>query len=203
MGVDYAGIHFLKENLSTMSGRKLNVGWGRRFSNARSRKAFTLVEMISVLIIVSVVGLIALKSSPQTGYAILQSETDLLKAHLRYSQLRSIAQEHDFWGLRVNGANWSLYKNQCYADQDLPGEKNTTANPPIGHTCPTGMAIKVDNATGRYVSFNNWGEPYKPNNINSPTLAQLEVWTADIVITLTYAGASKSFTVTPYTGYLR
>lgn len=157
-----------------------------RFTLGCSR-AFTLVEMIAVLIIIGILASIAISTTLRSSI-VLQSEYDTLKAHLRYTQLRAIAQEYDYWGLRFRNNNWELYRNSMRTSSNLPGEEN------FRHSTPSGFTVRVDGANNRYVNFDDWGQPFINNNAPA---------SSDILITLTYEGETRTLVVTPETGYLR
>ena len=113
----------------------------------RSSSGFTLLEVIAVLLILAVLGAVALSGpSPSAPYT-LAGETDVLKGHLRYAQLRAMNDTVP-WLVAVTDTGYTL--SQATTPAVLPGEDNAT------HTFTNGVSVTSGNVT---ISFDSWGTP--------------------------------------------
>lgn len=107
---------------------------------------YTLLEVIAVLLILTVLGAVAL-SGHNTGLCSLTGESDALKGHLRYAQLRAMNDTIP-WQVLVTDTGYTLNKNTTPAL--LPGEDTAT------HTFAGGVIVTSGTIT---VTFDNWGSP--------------------------------------------
>lgn len=108
---------------------------------------FTLIEIITVLIIIGVIGALAVNRLMDTS-GELNAQTDVIKSHLRYAQARAMSSNL-IWGVDFKTNTYSFFRDGDTTDMvTLPGEENTTLNLPSGTS-----ATEV-------VSFDSWGRPY-------------------------------------------
>jgi MSHA pilin protein MshC len=141
-------------------------------------KGFTLIEVIAVLIILGILVAIAV-SRVGSNQNDLIPQADTVKSHLRFAQLKALADESTWnstWGIAFTGDSYTLQNNGGTASINLPGENGKI------HTFPSGSGITVTSTT---VTFDSWGSP-----------------ATDIDITVTQGGASKRFRVHANTGYI-
>ncbi len=142
---------------------------------ATDNKGFTLIEVIAVLIILGIVAAVAV-SRVMSNQNDLIAQTDVVKTHLRFAQLKALADDTaTSWGISFSGASYTLTKDGNPATIKLPGEDSGS------HNFPTG--VTVANAT---VAFDSWGSP----------------GTANVTVILTQSGVSKNITIYNYTGYI-
>ena len=125
-----------------------------------------MIEMVMVLIVMAIIASFVLFRTA-TSRDELIAETEILKSHLRYAQIKAM-NDTDVnvprgWGIHVpNNSSYVLYRDNAKAsDEDiLPGEVKTEDPPKDAqtHTLPSGVTVSTDcvNAT---CNFNEWGSP--------------------------------------------
>ena len=127
----------------------------------RNSNGFTMIEVISVLIILGIVAAMVISRGMSTNVVKLQSEVDVMKGHLRFAQYRAMndiaANVDTKWGINVAGDTYTLVKVDTSGPTsplNLPGESSGT---PASHTFANGVTASVtgDNP----ILFNEWGSP--------------------------------------------
>jgi len=142
------------------------------FLFSSNNKGVTLIEIITVLIILAVMGA-AITSRILDSSANLMGETEVVKSHLRYAQMKAM-NDNVTWGIDFNGSSYTL--QQDGADSGiLPGQNSFT------YTLSTGTA----SATTDPIVFDTWGDPG-----------------AAITVTVTDASGNQTFTVANITGFI-
>jgi prepilin-type N-terminal cleavage/methylation domain-containing protein len=144
-------------------------------------KGFTLIEVIAVLIILGIIAAVAV-SRVSSNQSDLIPQTDIVKSHLRFAQLKALADDVQVdgvtastWGIVFSETYYTLYNNNNPATTStLPGASDGAI-----HTFPSGVTV-----VAAPVTFNSWGNPG-----------------ATIKITLTQNG-NKDFWVYNNTGYI-
>ncbi len=135
-----------------ISKKTMTIQRSKTHGNARG---FTLVEMITVLVIAAVVGAVILYRGSGNEGAKAVTEVDRLKAHLRFAQylaLNNISPVR--WGIQINGQSYTLVRNLtgdgATFDQpyNLPGENSAT------------HSLAPLSATSVTILFDEWGTPY-------------------------------------------
>ena len=153
-----------------------------------------MIEIVVVLIILAVVSTVIVYR-PTTTSNDLIAQTEILKSHLRYAQLRAMndtlqPNNHPRWEMNFpNTASYALYK---YRDDgsgmkdpaNLPGENSNS------HTLTTGISMTTDFGSNTY--FNEWGSPVNAGG-TSVSVTQ--------TITLTQ-GTPSYITITRNTGFI-
>ncbi len=94
-----------------------------------TNRGFTLLEMITVLIILGIIAVVAVAKYRDTGADDLAA-ANTLKAHLRYAQLRAMGDIVP-WGIEIEADRYTLKKvdeNGVFenAPVNLPGENSQT-----------------------------------------------------------------------------
>ena len=76
--------------------------------SASVSRGFTLIEVVGVLLLIAVISATVL-----TQYSDLDAEAtaevELLKSHIRYTQLRALSDNVD-WGLQLNGTTYQHFR---------------------------------------------------------------------------------------------
>ncbi len=169
------------------------------------QNGFTLLEIISILIILGILAVVAVSRSVNFN-AEVYSGADALKAHLRYAQTMAMNSYFDPspipglsslpYGIRCNGTSYWLFKGTNSADTTnyirLPEDEQYINANTINLTA---KKISVDSFT---VYFDNRGIPYNTYNSaidNSPLTALLD-------IAVTASGTTKNVEIRPLTGYI-
>lgn len=146
-----------------------------RHNIARSTSGFTMLETIAVLLLVAILAAFIMPRLTSTTAYTLAGETDTLKGHLRYAQLRAMNDTVP-WTMAITEAGYSLQKNGNPAN--LPGENAAI------HVFANGVVHANDELD---VSFDSWGNPGT---------------TEDIVIRLVCGHDHRVITITTGTGYI-
>ena len=148
----------------------------RTFKTHINHRGFTMIEMVVVLIVLAIVSAVIVYR-PTTTSNDLIAQTEILKSHLRYAQIRAM-NDTVSWGIHISDAgHYVLYKNNAQATSQLPGETAQT------HTLPTDVIITSGVAT---YNFNDWGSP----------------GTSTLTITLSQGTTTSNITITKNTGYI-
>ena len=116
-----------------------------------NEKGFTLVEIITVLILLGVVSAVLI-SGNLTGDTDLSASADKLKVHLRYAQMRAMNSDVA-WGIKFDGGTYSLISDigGTPGVETLPGESDKT--------------LELPSAVIGTVGFDTWGRPSGPASI--------------------------------------
>ena len=143
-----------------------------RKNNKKRQRGFTMIEVIAVLVIIAVLAAVAVSRISSTQDISAMTESEILKSHLRYVQMRSLS-DIGTWGMSFNGSSYTALQDGNPATINLPNESSAT------HTLPTGITV-----SGSTVTFDKWGSP----------------GTADITITISSGGGT--ITITQNTGFI-
>jgi len=148
------------------------------FKLSVNSKGFTIIEIISVLIIIGVLSAVTLSKMDSTDIYDVVKEIEILKTHLRYSQIRAM-NHNESWGIHISdGTSYTLQKNGSIAPVNLPNKDSAT------HAFAKG--IKTDPGT-QVIRFDELGSPGK----------------SDIIITFKKQGKNpRKITITRKTGFI-
>jgi len=147
---------------------------------------FSLIELIIALVLISLISLIVVSRIGNTR-ADLEARTDMIKAHLRYTQAKAMNSSW-VWGIKANGTGYSLFRFDGSSETlfRLPNEE---AN--IVDLSGAGISLGSFNA----VSFDSWGRPF--NNVTASGAS------AGMSITVSSGGTgSKNIIITENTGFI-
>jgi prepilin-type N-terminal cleavage/methylation domain-containing protein len=142
----------------------------------RNNAGFTAIEIVAVLLIVGVIGAVVVSKLSSSSNVALISETETLKSHLRYAQLRAMS-DNVARGIRFNSGSYTLQIDGADATEVLPSEDSAT------HSFQTGVS-KTAGATS--IAFDRWGSPGASNQ----------------TVTLSTGGTSRTITLTQNTGFI-
>jgi prepilin-type N-terminal cleavage/methylation domain-containing protein len=154
-------------------------------SGFKKNCGFTMLEVIAVLIILGIITAFVVSRSTNIR-AELSSETETVKAHLRYAQCMALANDIYSWRITLSSGSPDYYTLSKINKSDgtetnpinLPNEDSPT------HTLPTGISITSGSGT---VTFDEWG---------SPGITTLNIILSDGV------GNSETITITKNTGFI-
>jgi prepilin-type N-terminal cleavage/methylation domain-containing protein len=149
-----------------------------RISNTPAdSKGFTMIEIISVLIIIGILSAVTVSKMTSTDVYHVVMETETLKGHLRYAQIRAMSHNQS-WGISLGTNSYTLQKDGAAAPVNLPNEDSAT------HTLSNGVSLTPG---GQTISFDDFGSPGN----------------ADIVSTLSRQGShARTITITQKTGFI-
>jgi len=153
-------------------------------SRLRNNRGFTLIEVVTVLVIIAIISVVVIARSVSTTDVDLASQLEMVKGHLRSAQASAMNTE-GFWGINFSSAT-EYYLFQGVGSTTairLPGEENATVN-----LVTKGSALTI--TTVRRVTFDEYGRPWNPTT----TLPE----TADVTIQT----SGGNITVTKNTGFI-
>lgn len=148
---------------------------------------FSMIEAIVVLIIIAILAPIVVSQAfKQADTTPLITEAEILKANLRYAQIRAM---NDTVTWKINFASSTAYTliRTGGVTPNLPGDPSNSTT----HTLTGGVTIA--SGAGTTVIFNQWGAPV--DGSGTPL-------TANTTVTLSQGGSSSSITITKNTGYI-
>jgi prepilin-type N-terminal cleavage/methylation domain-containing protein len=151
----------------------------------KKNRGFTMLEVIAVLIILGIIMAFVVSRSTNIR-AELSSETETVKAHLRYAQCMALANDIYSWRITLSSGSPDYYTLSKINKSDstetspinLPNEDSPT------HTLPSGISITSGLGT---VTFDEWGSPGT---------------TTQSIILSDGAGNSETITITKNTGFI-
>jgi prepilin-type N-terminal cleavage/methylation domain-containing protein len=157
-------------------------------SRSGGNRGFTLIEVIAVLIILGILAAVALSRGTSTAEVSLKAQTEVLKSHIRYAQLRAMNMKsagcNASFGIGIIGNSYFLFRDCALADKVvLPGASGDTVTLP-------GVTLVASSST---ITFDDWGRPCSD---------QLGATLAAGSITLNSSGASETITITGNTGFV-
>jgi prepilin-type N-terminal cleavage/methylation domain-containing protein len=147
-----------------------------------NQRGFTMIEMVMVLIVMAIMASFFMMRATTDNDLIAQ--TEILKSHLRYAQIKAMNDTDVFvpggWGIHLpNNSSYILYRNNVTANDILPGETAQT------HALPSGVTVSTD-CVNSTCNFNEWGSP------GSTTLT----------MTLTQGTSTRNISITRNTGFV-
>lgn len=146
---------------------------------------FTIIELISVLLIIGILSAVAVSRLTSTDIYGLIAETDTLKTHLRYAQFRAISDDIK-WKVELTSGSYTLYKadGANWVNSNLPdATPQTVADSAATHTFANDATVTSGNQT---IIYDQWGSP----------------GTADIAITLSNGSDTRTVNITKNTGFI-
>jgi MSHA pilin protein MshC len=152
----------------------------------RNQAGFTFIEIVVVIVFIAILATVAIVRHKHVDPTLI-SQTQVLKAHMRYAQMRSLSTD-SHWGIKyqVNGdqrSYWLFKQPETDSRIVLPGESDDRVR-------LDRMDIVISQGSFE-VEFDGWGRP-------SSTLSG----TGTLTLDLTKSGDSESITITQNTGFI-
>ncbi|MFC1798556.1 Tfp pilus assembly protein FimT/FimU [Thermodesulfobacteriota bacterium] len=154
-----------------------------------NQKGFTWIELIVVMMILGIVSAVVVSGFIDDDTE-LAAETEVIKAHLRYAQLRSMNAD-DVWYLQFTASTYKFYKNGDATPKLLPGGDSTTITLPSGMTIDDGALWSASDK----VSFNTWGKP-------CTDASGIVLQAADRTLTVSTGSDNRTISITKNTGFI-
>lgn len=151
-----------------------------------NNKGFTWIELIVVMTMMAILSAVV-GTSMMDDNTELVAETQIIKAHLRYAQLRSMNTDQ-VWYIKFTATSYSLFKFGDATAKLLPGEDNPT------NTLPSGLSINYG-VLSDVVSFNTWGKPCTDT-------AGLTLQASDRTLIVSNASETRNVAITQNTGFI-
>ncbi|MCK9239951.1 GspH/FimT family pseudopilin [Desulfocurvus sp.] len=158
----------------------------RRLRRSAPAPAFTLVEVIVVLLLLGLLSVAAVSALGDGEDRALPYEFSTLKTHIRFAQARAMGRNTPY-GIRCqDGAYWLFTGSQVGTAVRLPGQAADTVTLQSSVT-PASFTL----------AFNGRGQAF-----SAAVFTAANALGEDQDVTLTLDGESLGFTVTAHTGYI-
>jgi MSHA pilin protein MshC len=149
----------------------------------KNNRGFTLVEFISVLLIMGIVAAVAVSRVGTSNNKVI-AQIEVVKSHLRYAQSRAMNSDK-IWGIRFNSSSYWLFKDGNTSNKvTFPAEDSDTV------TLPSGMSVGTE-----IVSFDSWGKPCTDASGGTPQ-------SGDRTITFSPSLSNHLIVITKNTGFI-
>lgn len=144
-------------------------------------KAFTLIEVLAVLLLLAIIATVLLFSIPPSSGPVVV-EADRVATHLRHVQLRALS-DVDPWQIEFSGTSYRAGRIGGGWER-LPGEPGTVVTLPPGLTVSGPATIR----------FDPWGRPVDASGAALP---------ADLVVKVGDSTYTATRTIARRTGLVR
>lgn len=151
--------------------------------------AFTLIELIVVVAIISILATIAVTRWPGSRIN-LNAQAQQLASDIRYTQTLSMSRAQDFQLNFLSSSSYSITANDGTPVNNIITGQTTTV---LLATPATTITLPPTNLPNNLISFDSSGIPYT----DSATTTALN---SAAVITLTSGGQTTTITIQPQTG---
>ena len=153
------------------------------------RSAFTMIELIFIIVILSVLSAAVTMSIPDPR---LKTDTDSIIQKIKSTQLKALSYSHE----NLNDPSW---RQKDYNDTCISLNKNSfnliekSQNTPKPYLLSTQTTITSDISK---ICFDHLGHPYKTNyELNNFLKMPIE-------LNITYKQKTKQMVIMPYSGYV-
>lgn len=170
-------------------GRISSLLRGLRKAGLGDRRAFTMVEVITVLIVIGIVTGIAVVTLFSTDTYTTKSQLAVVKAHLRYAQARAIHSDAA-WG--INFAGTRNHDGRTYSNYWLF----------TGGDDATPVRFQVEDDSRYVVVFSDGSVGVWPLVISTTTAVEFDEWGSPGSTSVTIATDAGNIVITKTTGYI-
>jgi prepilin-type N-terminal cleavage/methylation domain-containing protein len=169
---------------------------------ARNEKGFSLVEVISVLLVLSVLTAVVFARYMSADTAGTAAQASVLKNSIRYAQSRAMKLGNPddpltIWGIKSAGSQLWLFRTTTPDDAAnmvyLPTESSNRVN----------LTTRKVTATDFTLFFDSSGRPYTAYTDKTTNTPVSQGNPVTIVVSSTAGGTPVSFDVTPETGFIQ
>ncbi len=157
------------------------------FQSISSSKGFTMIEIVSVLILIGIFSAVIVPRMTSTSVYEIMTELETLKTHLRFAQSRAMSH-NESWGISITSNSYTLLKNGSTASINLPNDTSST------HTFANGVSISSGSSV---VTFDDMGSPG-----NSDIIVQFN-GPANPVPGCSQQSSTLKITITRQTGFIQ
>lgn len=167
----------------------------KHFLRARDPRGFTLIEIISTLVIIGITAIIVISRITSTSDSGRSAQESAIKNHIRYAQATAM-KRGEIWGIKCDGADYWLFRTNA---------PDTVANQivlPAEDNAKVALANKNIIMTAFTVFFDGNGRPYTAYTsavTNTPVSAANPL---SITVDSVPASTAATFGVTPETGFI-
>jgi len=156
--------------------------------DATNDKGFTLIEVISTLIILGIISVVVVSRMSNIQTSELHAYTATLKANLRYVQINAMTT-NSICSITIS-SNTYEYKDGKNMAKILPGQNQTSV------TAPSSVTVAP-----AFIAFDAWGRPGKVST-DSDGDGLLDV-SAGSEIIISNSEENKKITIIQETGYIK
>jgi len=155
----------------------------------RNNHGFTLIEIVTVLVLMSIIATGVLVGSMNTDQIDLTAQVAKIRNHIRYAQAMALKRSDKNWGIKCDGSTAYWFFEGTNPDDGasqlpLPGEKNSKI-------LLSDIKVTMSEFT---LLFDRYGIPYK-NTLST------KVDNSSNSLSITISGVTLS--VTPETGLIQ
>jgi MSHA pilin protein MshC len=161
----------------------------------RPEAGFTLIEVVTVLILIGVVTAVILSRVVNIGQVRRTGQANLVRTHLQYAQSMAMKrygpnpEQPFYWGIKGSGAVYWLFRT------DAPQDAAAPDNNPLRLPAEDAPQVPVATLTAFTVYFDRYGRPYTYDG-GAGDISQLS---SPLVITVN----DQTLTITPETGFVQ
>ena len=147
-----------------------------------NENGFTWIELLVVMVIMGIIGAVVASQGMKNDTELI-GQSEVIKAHLRHAQLRSINTD-TVWYVQFGSGGYALYRAGDVNPVALPGADGQLVTLPAGMSFPSTL-----------VSFDSWGRPCTDN-------AAQALQVSDRTLIASMNGESRSIIITRNTGFI-
>lgn len=160
------------------------------------KQGFTLVEVVSVLVVMAILGLMVVSQVGSTDNARLAARSGDVLNKLRYAHVRAVKSGAP-WGVRSDATNMWLFRGADPTDvvsrQRFPGESDLQVS----------LAGKGMTVTAFTVIFDGYGIPYTAyTDETTNTKVDAGANAVQVGVSLPGSSANRTLSITPETGFI-
>ena len=165
--------------------------------NLKNNKAFTLIEMLMVIVILAIISLMVIPQMSSASSAQLDAASSIIASDLEYAKSLSISKQQ--WHSVVFDESGESYQIQDSDGNVVPYKMNPSGYYIVNFTKDSRLS-RIDLHEAKFddssiITFDYLGSPYSGSGTSNPM--------ASGSITLQVQGIESHITIEPVTGYIR